>query len=266
MLSALVYFIGVGPGDPELLTVKGQRIIQQADVIVYADSLIPTEILNLAQPHAEIIATSGLTLEEIVPLMIDRVRSGKSVARLHSGDLTLYSAVHEQIQRLRAADIPCELIPGISVFQAAAAELQIELTVPELVQTIILTRIQGRASAMPATETLASLAAHRSSLCLYLAAGQITEAQRQLLLHYPPQTPVAICYRVSWPDAKILVVPLDQLAATSSEQGLLRTTMYLVSPALADLPDVRSRLYHPKHAHLFRDTANSTSLDRKEYD
>jgi precorrin-4/cobalt-precorrin-4 C11-methyltransferase len=266
MLSALVYFIGVGPGDPELLTVKGQRIIGAADVIVYADSLIPAAILSLAQPHAEIIATSGLTLEEIVPLMIDRVRSGKSVARLHSGDLTLYSAVHEQIQGLRAADISCELIPGISVFQAAAAELQVELTVPELVQTIILTRIQGRASAMPATETLASLAAHRSSLCLYLAAGQITEAQRQLLLHYPPNTPVAICYRVSWPDAKILVVPLDQLAATSIEQGLLRTTMYLVSPALADLPEVRSRLYHPKHSHLFRDTANSTSLDMKEYD
>jgi precorrin-4/cobalt-precorrin-4 C11-methyltransferase len=266
MLSALVYFIGVGPGDPELLTVKGQRIIGAADVIVYADSLIPAAILSLAQPHAEIIATSGLTLEEIVPLMIDRVRSGKSVARLHSGDLTLYSAVHEQIQGLRAADISCELIPGISVFQAAAAELQVELTVPELVQTIILTRIQGRASAMPATETLASLAAHRSSLCLYLAAGQITEAQRQLLLHYPPDTPVAICYRVSWPDAKILVVPLDQLAATSIEQRLLRTTMYLVSPALADLPEVRSRLYHPKHSHLFRDTANSTSLDMKEYD
>ena len=119
---------------------------------------------------------------------------------------------------------------------------------------------------MPATETLASLAAHRSSLCLYLAAGQIAEAQSQLLLHYPPHTLVAICYRVSWPDAKILVVPLDQLAATSSEQRLLRTTMYLVSPALADLPDVRSRLYHPNHSHLFRDTANSTSLDMNKYD
>jgi precorrin-4/cobalt-precorrin-4 C11-methyltransferase len=266
MLSALVYFIGVGPGDPELLTVKGQRIIREADVIVYADSLIPTEILHLAQSDAEIIATSGLTLEEIVPLMIDRVHQGKSVARLHSGDLTLYSAVNEQIQGLRAASISCELIPGISVFQAAAAELQIELTVPELVQTIILTRIQGRASAMPATETLASLAAHRSSLCLYLAAGQITEAQSQLLLHYPPSTPVAICYRVSWPDAKILVVPLDQLAVASIEQGLLRTTMYLVSPALADLPEVRSRLYHPAHSHIFRNTANSTGLDMNEYD
>jgi precorrin-4/cobalt-precorrin-4 C11-methyltransferase len=262
-----VYFIGVGPGDPELLTVKGQRIIQAADVIIYADSLIPTEILSLAKPAAEIIATSGLTLEEIVPLMIDRVQAHKLVARLHSGDLTLYSAVNEQVQALRTAQIPCQLIPGISVFQAAAAELQVELTIPELVQTIILTRIQGRASAMPPTETLASLAAHRSSLCLYLAAGQIVEAQRQLLLHYPPDTPVAICYRVSWPDAKISIVPLDQLAASSTAQGLLRSTMYLISPALAPVEDVaRSRLYDPNHSHIFRDTANSTGISANQHD
>jgi precorrin-4/cobalt-precorrin-4 C11-methyltransferase len=262
-----VYFIGVGPGDPELLTIKGQRIIQTADVIIYADSLIPTEMLRLAKPTAEIIATSGLTLEEIVPLMIDRCQAYKSVARLHSGDLTLYSAVNEQLQELQAAQIPCQLIPGISVFQAAAAELQIELTVPELVQTIILTRIQGRASAMPPTETLASLAAHQSSLCLYLAAGQIAAAQGQLLLHYPPETPVAICYRVSWPDAKILVVPLSELAATSVEQGLLRSTMYLISPALAQMKHAaRSRLYHPSHSHIFRDTENSTSLSLDQHD
>ncbi len=262
-----VYFIGVGPGDPELLTVKGQRIIQAADVIIYADSLIPTAILSLAKPTAEIIATSGLTLEEIVPLMIDRYQAHKSVARLHSGDLTLYSAISEQLQELQAAQIPCQLIPGISVFQAAAAELQVELTIPELVQTIILTRIQGRASAMPPTETLASLAAHRSSLCLYLAAGQIAAAQSQLLLHYPPDTPVAICYRVSWPDAQISIVPLDQLAETSTAQGLLRSTMYLISPALAQVKNfARSRLYHPSHAHLFRDTGNSTGISLDQHD
>jgi precorrin-4/cobalt-precorrin-4 C11-methyltransferase len=250
MLSALVYFIGVGPGDPELLTVKGQRIIGAADVIIYADSLIPPEILSLAQPTAEIIATSGLTLEEIVPVMIDRVQAGKSVARLHSGDLTLYSAINEQIQGLRVANVACELIPGISVFQAAAAELQVELTVPELVQTIILTRIQ----------------AHRSSLCLYLAAGHVLAAQQQLLIHYPADTPVAICYRVSWPDAKILVVPLEQMAKTTMDEGLQRSTMYLVSPALADLPLVRSSLYHPRHSHIFRDTANSTGIDPDKHD
>jgi precorrin-4/cobalt-precorrin-4 C11-methyltransferase len=242
---AQVYFIGVGPGDPELLTVKGQRLIRQADVVIYADSLIPPAILELAQPTAEILPSSNLTLEEILATTTDRVRQGKSVARLHSGDLSLYSAVNEQLQGLRAVGITTELVPGISVFQAAAAYLQVELTVPEVVQTIILTRIQGRASAMPPAESLASLATHRSSLCLYLAAQHLEAAQAQLLLHYPPDTPVAICYRVSWPDQQILLVPLDRLVAANTQAGIHRTAMYLVSPALADLPAVRSQLYHP---------------------
>jgi precorrin-4/cobalt-precorrin-4 C11-methyltransferase len=126
------------------------------------------------------------------------------------------------------------------------------------VQTIILTRIQGRASAMPPRESLESLAAHRSSLCLYLAAQQLETAQVQLLLHYPPDTPVAICHRVSWPDQRIMLVPLCQLAAANANAGIHRTAMYLISPALADLPTVRSRLYHPSHHHLFRDVENST--------
>jgi precorrin-4/cobalt-precorrin-4 C11-methyltransferase len=255
---AQVYFIGVGPGDPELLTIKGLRLIRQADVVLYADSLIPPAILELAKPEAEILPSSGLTLEEMLAVMLDRASQGKSIARLHSGDLTLYSAVNEQLRGLQASGITSELVPGISVFQAAAAYLGVELTVPEIVQTIILTRIQGRASAMPPGESLESLAAHRSSLCLYLAAPHIESAQAQLLLHYPPDTPVAICYRVSWPDQQILLVPLSQLAAANANAGIHRTAMYLVSPALADLPEVRSRLYHPGHQHLWRDAENST--------
>jgi precorrin-4/cobalt-precorrin-4 C11-methyltransferase len=250
--TAQVYFIGAGPGDPDLLTIKAQRLITQADVVIYADSLIPAEMLQGLKPNAEVIATSSKTLEEIVPLIIDRVRSGKMVVRLHSGDLTLYSAITEQIQGLKAADITCELIPGISAYQAAAARLQVELTVPELVQTIILTRAQGRASAMPNPENLASLAAHQSSLCLYLAAKQVRVAQAQLLEYYPANTPVAICWRVSWPDEKILVVPLTEMAATTEREQLLRTTMYIISPALGKVEGYRSRLYDPAHAHLFR--------------
>jgi precorrin-4/cobalt-precorrin-4 C11-methyltransferase len=249
---AQVYFIGVGPGDPDLLTIKGQRFLTQADVVFYADSLIPSAMLRQLKPGAEVIATSGKTLEEILPLMIDRVRSGRMVVRLHSGDLTLYSAITEQIQGLKAANITCELIPGISAYQAAAARLQVELTVPELVQTIILTRAQGRASAMPSTENLASLAAHQSSLCLYLAAKQVKMAEAQLLEHYPANTPVAICWRVSWPEEKILVVPLITMAATTEREQLLRTTMYIISPALGEIGGYRSSLYHPTHAHIFR--------------
>lgn len=247
-----VYFIGAGPGDPDLLTIKGQKLLGQADVVIYADSLVPPEMLRDLKPSAEVVATSSLTLEEILPLMIDRVRSDKLVVRLHSGDLTLYSAITEQLQGLQAAGIACELIPGISAYQAAAARLQVELTVPELVQTIILTRAQGRASAMPSAENLASLAAHQSSLCLYLAAKQVQTAQAQLLEYYPADTPVAICWRVSWPEEKILVVPLAAMATTTEQEQLLRTTMYLISPALGLVAGYRSRLYNPAHAHLFR--------------
>ena len=260
-LKNTLYIIGVGPGDPDLLTVKGQRIIAAADVILYADSLIPDRILQDTRPDTEIIKTSNLTLAEIISIAIDRVKSGLIVARLHSGDLTLYSAINEQIHALRAANIPVELVPGIGAFQAAAAKLQVELTVPEVVQTIILTRPTGRASAVPAAEDLASLAAHRSSLCLYLAARHVEIAQAKLLQHYPPDTPVAICFRVGWEDERIWVVPLTEMALVTTREDLVRTTMYIISPALAETnnPEARTRsqLYHPQHEHLFRSTLKS---------
>ena len=161
-----------------------------------SDSLIPDRILQDTRIDAEIIKTSDRTLEQIITIIKNRVQAGLVVARLHSGDLTLYSAITEQIHALRAAKITIELVPGISAFQAAAAQLQVELTVPEIVQTIILTRPTGRASAVPTAENLASLAAHQSSLCLYLAARHVETSQSQLLQHYPPETLVAICFRV----------------------------------------------------------------------
>jgi precorrin-4/cobalt-precorrin-4 C11-methyltransferase len=255
-----VYIIGVGPGDPDLLTVKGQRIIATADVILYADSLIPDRILQHTRADAEIIKTSHQTLDQIVATIVDRVQAGLTIARLHSGDLTLYSAITEQIHALRSANIAVELVPGISAFQAAAAKLQVELTVPELVQTIILTRPTGRASAVPIAEDLASLAGHRSSLCLYLAARHVEIAQAKLLQHYPPETLVAVCFRVGWEDEQIWVVPLTEMSLVTARENLIRTTMYIVSPALAqiysqsrDTPtSYRSQLYHPHHHHLFR--------------
>lgn len=260
---AQVYIIGVGPGDPDLLTVKAQRIIATANAILYADSLIPDRILQNTRPGAEIIKTSHQTLEQIIPIILDRVRSGAIVARLHSGDLTLYSAITEQIHALRAVGVTVELVPGISAFQAAAAKLQVELTVPEIVQTIILTRPTGRASAVPAAEDLASLAAHRASLCLYLAARHVETAQTKLLQHYPPDTLVAICFRIGWEDEQIWVVPLTEMAAVTTSQNLTRTTMYIISPALNEIyshsSDVqiphRSQLYHPQHRHIFRPSA-----------
>ncbi len=250
-----VYIVGAGPGDPDLLTVKAQKLLAVADVILFADSLVPEQILELCRKDAEIIRTANQTLEEILPIMIDRVRSQhKSLVRLHSGDPSLYSAIHEQMHLLAEANIPFEIIPGISAFQAAAAKLKVELTVPGLVQTIILTRISGRTE-VPATEELASLAAHQASLCLYLSARHVENAQAKLLEHYPAETPIAICFRIGWPDEKIKVVPLNEMADCTHQEKLIRTTLYIISPALSAAKG-RSRLYNPEHSHLFRSSHN----------
>ena len=253
-MKPAVYFIGAGPGDPELLTVKALKILQNADVVFYADSLVPTQILQDTKADAELISTANKTLEDIIPLIKDKVAQGAIVARLQSGDLCLYSAIQEQMQLLAQADIPFELIPGISAYQAAAAKISTELTIPELVQTIILTRVSGAASAVPATEELASLAAHQASLCLYLSARHIHKSQSLLLEHYDADTPVAICYRVGWEDEKITIVPLEKIAQVTQEENLFRTVLYIISPALKKLDqyNFRSRLYHPQHRHIFR--------------
>ncbi len=249
-LAPGVYIVGAGPGDPDLLTVKAQKLLAGADVILLADSLVPQQILSVCRRDAEIIRTANKTLEEILPLMVERVRSHKSVVRLQSGDPSLYSAITEQMQALAEANVWFEVIPGISAFQAAAAKLKIELTVPGLVQTIILTRISGRTE-VPVKEELATLAAHQASLCLYLSARHIKDAESQLLEHYPAQTPVAICFRLGWPDEKIILVNLDRMAEASHQEKLIRTTLYVISPALEE-KTARSRLYHPEHSHLFR--------------
>lgn len=247
-----VYFIGAGPGDPELLTLKAYKILTRANIILYADSLVPKQILQDVHPDATLIPTGNKTLEEILPIMIDGVKNKAIVVRLHSGDLTLYSAIHEQILTLIEKNIPFELIPGISAFQAAAAKLGTELTIPDLVQTIILTRVSGLASPVPPAEELSSLAAHQASLCLYLAARHVEDAQSKLLQHYPKNTPVAICFRVGWPDEKMWIVPLETMAELTEKEKLIRTTLYIISPALLTDEKVRSRLYHPEHSHLFR--------------
>lgn len=271
-LLPAVYIVGAGPGDPELLTVKAQRLLAQADVIVLADSLVPQQVLAGVREDAEVIRTANKVLEDILPILIARVKAGKSVVRLHSGDPSLYGAVQEQMQALLEADISFEVVPGISAFQAAAAKLRVELTVPGLVQTIILTRVSGRTQ-VPATEELATLAAHQASLCLYLSARHVEAAQHQLIQHYPATTPVAICFRLGWPDEQIWLVPLSQMAAMTTRENLIRTTLYVISPALAaptvpttiaqptsgtaELTQARSRLYNPEHHHLFRPSRSS---------
>ncbi len=252
-----VYIVGAGPGDPDLITVRGQRLLAAADVVFYAGSLVPEGLLDWCRPETERVDTRSLTLEAILPQVIEYVRAGRMVVRLHSGDPCLYGAVHEQMVALLEAGLDFEIVPGISAFQAAAATLKVELTVPGLVQTIILTRASGR-TGIPEREELASLAAHRASLCLYLSAHHAEDSQERLLAHYPPETPVAICYRLGWPDERIVRTRLDALAETTRREKLTRTTLYLISPALEAAP-ARSRLYHPEHTHLFRASQPGTA-------
>ena len=250
-MSGKVWIVGAGPGAPDLLTLRAARTIEQAEVLIWTDSLVNPQLAAMAPEGCERIRTSTLTLEEVMALMLERAAAGKRVVRLHDGDTCLYSALHEQLCRLLDADVEVEVVPGLSAYQATAAALQAELTIPGLVQTIVLSRAGGR-TGVPEREELASLAALQASLCLYLSARHVEEVQAELLQHYPADTPVAIGYRVSWPDQWIQVVPLADMARVSQERELIRTTLYVVSPALAPPGEARSRLYSASHNHLFR--------------
>jgi precorrin-4/cobalt-precorrin-4 C11-methyltransferase len=250
-MSGKVWIVGAGPGAPDLLTLRAARAIEQAEVLIWTDSLVNPQLAAMAPEGCERVRTSTLTLEEVMAVMLERSAAGKRVVRLHDGDTCLYSALHEQLCRLLDADVEVEVVPGLSAYQATAAALQAELTIPGLVQTIVLSRAGGR-TGMPEREQLQQLAALQASLCLYLSARHVEEVQAELLLHYPADTPVAIGYRVSWPDQWLQVVPLAEMARASQERELIRTTLYVVSPALAAPGAARSRLYSASHHHLFR--------------
>ena len=250
-MTGKVWIVGAGPGAPDLLTLRAARTIEQAEVLIWTDSLVNPQLAGMAPQDCERIRTSTLTLEEVMLLMLDRVKQGKRVVRLHDGDTCLYSALNEQLCRLLDADVAVEVVPGLSAYQATAARLNSELTIPGLVQTIVLGRAGGR-TGVPESESLERLASLKASLCLYLSARHVEEVQRELLLHYPADTPVAIGYRVSWPDEWISVVPLKDIDRVSRERELIRTTLYVVSPALAAPGGPRSKLYSASHNHLFR--------------
>ena len=245
-----ISIVGAGPGATDLLTLRAAEHLKQAEVLVWTDSLVSPDIAALVPESCERIRTSSMTLEEVLPLLVNRAQAGKRVVRLHDGDPCLYGALSEQICGLADAGIEVEVVPGLSAYQATAAALKAELTIPGLVQTIVLSRAGGR-TGVPERENLQHLASLGASLCLYLSARHVEEVQATLLQHYSAETPVAIGYRVSWPDQWLSVVPLKQMATTSREHELIRTSLYVVSPALA-AGRQRSKLYSPEHKHLFR--------------
>jgi precorrin-4/cobalt-precorrin-4 C11-methyltransferase len=252
-----VYFIGAGPGDPDLLTLRGRRLIERCPVCLYAGSLVPTEIVAGAPSGALVIDTAPLHLDQIIAHMTEAHAAGKDVARVHSGDPTLYGAITEQMHRLDELGIPYEVVPGVSSFTAAAAALQLELTPAGANQTLILTRAPGR-TGLPPNESLAELARHRTGLVLFLSAAQVSAVVEALLPHYGPEAPVVVAYRVSWPDQQLLRCTLATLAAEMTAAKIHLTALILVGPMLEPDRAGRSYLYNPEFAHRFRRGQRST--------
>ena len=246
-----VYFIGAGPGDPELLTIKGRRLIERCPVCLYAGSLVPAAVVACAPADAKVVNTANLHLDQIVALMAEADQAGHDVARVHSGDPSLYGAIAEQMRRLDPLNIPYEVVPGVSSFAAAAAALNLELTPAGANQTVILTRAAGR-TGLPDNESLAELARHRTGLVLFLSAAQVAEVVAALTPHYGPEAPVVVAYRVSWPDQRLLRCTLATLAAEMKAAQIHLTALILVGPMLEPEKARHSHLYDAAYTHRFR--------------
>ncbi|MDR2368909.1 MAG: precorrin-4 C(11)-methyltransferase [Deltaproteobacteria bacterium] len=250
-----ILFVGAGPGDPGLITVAGQKALGEADLIVVAGSLVNPEILSARKPACRVVDSAAMDLPEIAGTLVSGYRAGLRVVRLHTGDPSLYGAIHEQFRLLMEAGVPYRVIPGVTAATAAAASLGLEFTIPEITQTLIVTRVAGR-TPMPAGEDLPALAGHRTSLALYLSAGQGEGVGKTLSEAYGPDSPVAVCYRVGWPDGKTLWTTPAGLARTLSDEGLDRHALILAGPALAALKSgeetPKSKLYDPNFGHAHR--------------
>lgn len=247
-----VHFIGAGPGAPDLITVRGLSLIQRCPVVLYAGSLVPVEIVAEASPEARVVDTAPLTLDEIIDEMQRAHAAGLDVARLQSGDPSIYGAIGEQMRRLGALGIPYDITPGVPAFAAAAAALGSELTLPEISQTIILTRTAVRSSAMPEGEDLATLGRSRATLCLHLSVTNLAHVVRELTPHYGEDCPVAVIFRASWPDQQVLRGTLADIRDAVKAAGLTRTALVIVGRVLGPEHFPDSRLYAADHEHLLR--------------
>lgn len=245
-----VYFIGAGPGDPELITVKGLNIIRRADVIIYAGSLVNEAVLAERRSDAEVHNSASMTLEEVLDVTLRGVAAGKLIARVHTGDPSLYGAIQEQIDALAEKDVSYQVVPGVSSFTAAAAALSREFTLPSVSQTVILTRMEGR-TPVPEREQLESLASHQTSMCIFLSVQNIDEVVRRLSQHYPMDTPVAVVQRASWPDQSSVQGTLADIAEKVKAAKIGKTAQILVGRFLGGEYE-KSRLYDKTFSHEYR--------------
>ncbi|MGH6922339.1 MAG: precorrin-4 C(11)-methyltransferase [Propylenella sp.] len=256
---SVVHFIGAGPGAADLITVRGLRLIERCPVCLYAGSLVPTEIVASAPKGARVLDTSSMHLDEILAEMERAVADGKEVARVHSGDPSLYGAIAEQMRRLDALGISYDVTPGVPAFAAAAAALKRELTIPEVSQTVILTRTAMKSSAMPEGEDLATLARSRATLVIHLSIRNLLKIERQLSPIYGADCPVIVAYRVGWPDQVFVHGTLADIRAKVRAAKITRTALILVGPALGETEFRDSALYDAGHAHVLRPRRRATS-------
>jgi len=247
-----VHFIGAGPGAPDLITLRGLKLIQSCPVCLYAGSLVPEEIVKAAPLDARVIDTAPLHLDEIIGEIQAAHDAGHDVARVHSGDPSLYGAIAEQMRRLDALGIPYDVTPGVPAFAAAAAVLNTEFTLPEVAQTVILTRTSMQASPMPDGERLEELGRSKATLAIHLSIRNLGYVERALTPHYGADCPVVVVYRVTWPDQKILKGTLSTIARKVKDAKLTRTALILVGPVLAAHGFRDSALYDASHEHVLR--------------
>ena len=253
-----VYFIGAGPGDPELMTIKARRLIGECPVCLYAGSLVPEEVVDCAPEGARVLDTAPMTLDETHAEIVAAHAKGQNVARVHSGDPSLYGAIAEQIRRLKVDNIDYQIIPGVPAYAAAAAALGQELTIPEVAQSIVLTRMSMKSTAMPNGETLENFGRTGATLAIHLGIRALREIERQLVPFYGADCPVAVVYRVGWPDQQIIRGTLSDIQPKVREAKITRTALVLVGPALGSdhgFPD--SALYDAARPHVLRPKARA---------
>ncbi|MDO8869768.1 MAG: precorrin-4 C(11)-methyltransferase [Methanobacteriaceae archaeon] len=252
-MSGKVIFIGGGPGDPELLTVKAYKVIENAEIIIYAGSLVNKDILSCAREDATIHNSASLNLNEIIDLMESGVLEGKTVARVHTGDPAIYGAIGEQIRELDKKGIEYDIIPGVSSLFATAAALRSELTLPEISQTVIITRPEGR-TPKPSKESISSLASHQATMCIFLGVHMIKNVVEDLLSHYPLDTPVGVVQKASWPEEIVVRGTLENISKKVVDAGIKKTAMIVVGPVLDPGDFKASKLYDATFKHEYRDS------------
>lgn len=245
-----VYFIGAGPGDPELITVKGKKIVEKADVIIYAGSLVNREIINCHKEGAEIYNSASMNLDEVMEVTVTAQKAGKLVARVHTGDPSIYGAIREQMDVLDEHGIEYEVIPGVSSFVAAAAAIKKEFTLPDVSQTVICTRLEGR-TPVPETESLESLASHKCSMAIFLSIQMIDKVVKKLLKHYDESTPIAIVQKASWKDQKIAMGTLGNIEEIVKKEKITKTAQILVGNFMGNEYS-KSKLYDKTFTHEYR--------------